>query len=167
MARSPLSPAQRRKESQRERIITEAVRLFQENGGERGGGFDVTTIEAIAERADISVRTFFRYFDTKADVIYLDIKRSLEDFREDIIQRLEVDPPLRAVVNAHLELLANFTSSPVNRSRLALALNSKNWEQRHGLSLKQRRELVTDMLLPYCGSDAEGFRRASMLAMIC
>jgi AcrR family transcriptional regulator len=162
-----LSPAQRRKETQRERIIAEAVRLFQENGGEKGGGFDVTTIESIAERADISVRTFHRYFDSKADVIYLDTERQLEDLREKIVERLEIDLPLRAVIKAQLEILEKFVRNPVNRSRLALALKSKNFEQRYGHWLKLKRELVTQILLAYVSKDAAGYRRASMLAQFC
>lgn len=162
-----LSPAQRRKEAQRERIIAEAVRLFQERGGEAGGGFEATTIDAIAERADISVRSFFRYFDSKADVIYLDTKRALSDFRHTIVQRLAVELPLRAIANAHLELLAGFTSNPVNKSRLALALTSQNWEQRRALWNMQKHELVTETLMPYCGKDAAGCMRAAMSASLC
>jgi len=55
----------------RRRIIEEASRLYHENG-EEVGGVETTTVELICERADISVRTFFRHFDSKLDVIYLD-----------------------------------------------------------------------------------------------
>ena len=42
------------------------ARLYERNGGE-DGGYGQTTIEAMAAAGDISLRTFFRYFEGKAD----------------------------------------------------------------------------------------------------
>ncbi|SEN66258.1 TetR family transcriptional regulator [Nonomuraea pusilla] len=57
---------ERKKARTRETILREAFRLFRERG------YNVTTVEQIAEAAEISPATFFRYFPTKEDLVTLD-----------------------------------------------------------------------------------------------
>jgi AcrR family transcriptional regulator len=64
---------ERRKAKARLDIARVALKLFQENG------YDATTVGDIAEAADYSVRSFYRYFATKEDVVFLDIAFLLED----------------------------------------------------------------------------------------
>jgi AcrR family transcriptional regulator len=61
----------RKKEKGRWALVRTALRLFEERG------FEQTTVEAIAEAADTSPRTFFRYFGSKKDVILVDSARKL------------------------------------------------------------------------------------------
>ncbi|MER6417241.1 TetR family transcriptional regulator [Streptomyces sp. NPDC001137] len=73
-ARSPLSPAdrsqlglrERKKIKTREAIRTATYALIEEQG------YDATTIEQIAERAEVSPSTVFRYFPTKEDIVLTD-----------------------------------------------------------------------------------------------
>jgi AcrR family transcriptional regulator len=53
----------RHKERTRRRLLTEAERLF------RTQGFDETTVEEIAEAADVAKGTFFNYFQSKNSVL--------------------------------------------------------------------------------------------------
>ncbi|MFE3633922.1 TetR/AcrR family transcriptional regulator [Streptomyces cellostaticus] len=73
-APSPLSPADRPRPGLRERkkIKTrEAIRsATYALVGEQG--YDATTIEQIAERAEVSPSTVFRYFPTKEDIVLTD-----------------------------------------------------------------------------------------------
>ncbi|MGI5488585.1 TetR family transcriptional regulator [Microtetraspora malaysiensis] len=57
---------ERKKARTREAILREAFRLFRERG------YNATTVEQIAEAAEISPATFFRYFPTKEHLVTLD-----------------------------------------------------------------------------------------------
>jgi AcrR family transcriptional regulator len=57
---------ERKKAKTRAAIQQEAMRLFRERG------YDGTTVEDIAEAAEVSPSTFFRYFPTKEDVVLRD-----------------------------------------------------------------------------------------------
>ncbi len=58
------SPAQRRREATRARIRDVAVELFREKG------YRAASVAEIADAADISERTLFRYFPAKRDIIF-------------------------------------------------------------------------------------------------
>lgn len=60
-------------------------------------GFDETSIEDIATAAGIGRRTFFRYFPTKADVLFADSPRELARLREGLAA-VEPGESYRAVV---------------------------------------------------------------------
>ena len=57
---------ERKRAKTRAEIQAQALRLFRERG------YDATTVEHIAEAAEVSESTFYRYFPTKPDVVLRD-----------------------------------------------------------------------------------------------
>jgi AcrR family transcriptional regulator len=74
-------------------------------------GYKSTTVEQIAEAADISPSTFFRYFATKEEVVILDL------YDELLIRSLEEQPehlsPLQALKNAMLGGMDQLTEEEI------------------------------------------------------
>jgi AcrR family transcriptional regulator len=105
----PVGLRERKKAKTRAAIREHALRLFREHG--YGG----TTVEQIAEAAEVSPATFYRYFPTKEDVVLQD------DFDVLAMDVFEAQPPglstiaaMRAAV-AHMR--ASLTPAEIERFR--------------------------------------------------
>jgi AcrR family transcriptional regulator len=80
---------ERKKEETRLRIFLAAAELFNEKG------FDATTVDEIAERADVAKGTFFNYFPRKealgnylAEELLVEIERAVADHDRSAEERL-------------------------------------------------------------------------------
>ena len=86
------------REKRSEMMIAEleavALRLFEERG------FDAVTVDEIASEAHISVRTFYRYFSAKEDVLQVKIDRRSEALRAALEARPDDEAPMRSVRRA-------------------------------------------------------------------
>ena len=72
-------------------LVEAAFSLFKELG------FEATTVEQIADRAEVSRRTFFRYFATKESIAFPHHAERLELFEKYLSQRIHGETPLTAV----------------------------------------------------------------------
>lgn len=93
---------ERRKALTAAELEAAAYRLF----GERG--FDNVTVDDIAVEADVSRRTFFRYFASKEDVLLADHFVQLARLREAMASRPEDEPIVTALRNSVLSLTSDF-----------------------------------------------------------
>jgi AcrR family transcriptional regulator len=105
-----LSMGLREKKAQRNRdcIIAEAMALF----GGSGIGYESTTMEAIAEAADISPSTLYRYFPTKDSIVLASLMRNTAKFSEVFAQRVKELPVERALAEAIFAVLAVEDAEP-------------------------------------------------------
>lgn len=83
---------ERKKLETRQALEQAALRLFAERG------FEQTTVEDIAEAADVAVRTFFRYFSSKLDVLFGDVvKDRVSRLRAELAARPRTEPVIESV----------------------------------------------------------------------
>jgi AcrR family transcriptional regulator len=90
----PTSLRQRKREVVRVALSDAAEELFLSRGFER------TTIEQIAHAAGVSRRTFFRYYESKEDVLVERSDRLGERLYAELAARPGEEPPLLAIRNA-------------------------------------------------------------------
>jgi AcrR family transcriptional regulator len=111
---SPDGLRERKKARTRASIREHALRLFREDG------YQHTTVEKIAEAAEVSPSTFFRYFPTKEDVVLQD------DMDIRMIEALEQQPPelgpVAAVRAAARQMFASYTGADMDVLRETTAL---------------------------------------------
>lgn len=100
----------------RERLQVAALELFEERG------YDRTTVGDIAARADLTERTFFRYFTDKREVLF----SGTEEFEKLIVSAVASAPK---------------TMSPLDVVAAALAASSPFFETRRA-TVRKRQALI-------------------------
>ena len=91
---------ERKKADTHNAIRAAATDLFLANG------FEGTTMEMVAESANVSVRTVFRYFPTKEDLFFGAVEDKLADLRE-LLDDRPVGEPVMTSVQVVAELLVS------------------------------------------------------------
>jgi AcrR family transcriptional regulator len=123
----------RKKNETRQALREAAHRLFAEKG------FSATTIDDIAAAADVSRRTFFRYYDSKDDLLRTDAADLLPVVLAALRARPAGEPPLTSIVAALRTIigpegppaLAETLASPLGgiRARLSMIRVLADWER--------------------------------------
>lgn len=131
------------------------------------GGLEALTVEAIADGADISPRTFFNYFAHKEDALVTDAAAAAAALHPQIVARPAEESPLRAIREV---LAANDLFSLMNTERDRTLARQKLVQQhptlvsrqlaQHVLMEKSLSETVAERL----GTDAQTDLRPDLIA---
>ena len=117
-------------------------------------GFDAVTIDDIAAAADVSRRTFFRYYASKEDVILSDHPTRLDELHAALNRRPADEPALTALRHAVLSLAGSYEEQRDHMlARFRLVTDTPALEAR-SLCLQRNWETsVTAMLAERMGVD--------------
>jgi TetR/AcrR family transcriptional regulator, regulator of mycofactocin system len=131
-----------------------ALRLFTEQG------FDETTVDQIATGAGINKRSFFRYFDSKASVLWASFDEEVEALRKELAAA-SPDVPIMAAIRAAVVAVNHYRSEdvPELRTRMNLigstpalyagaAVHYDAWERAISDFAARRAGLPADSLYP-------------------
>src|SRR5690349_4252907 len=95
---------ERKRQATRQRIAATGLRLFLANS------YDTTTLDTIAAEAGISRRTFFSYFKSKEDILFVWQSGGWSVVRDDLLSVSPDEHPLDAVRDVFLRHLAHYTN---------------------------------------------------------
>lgn len=139
---------ERNKARTRDALQAAARRLFTEQG------FAATTVQQIADAADVSERTFFRYFDSKEDLLLPDLATFFAALEGELRGRPPQEHPLDAYLAALITVIDDQSATggmttiapgldPTDPTVVAhLARSFLNWEARLTAVLADRLSTV-------------------------
>lgn len=130
---------ERKRRQTRQRIQQAGLRLFLERG------FEETTLDAIAEAADIARRTFFHYFEGKEDIL-----SSLQDDAEAVLTRsIQAAPadasPFDVVCDGILTMISGFGTQEA-RAIDRLLRSTETLRARKQANYEKQERMVCDVL---------------------
>ncbi len=147
----PVSLRERKKLKTREAIRREAFRLFDENG------YANTTVEQIADAAEVSPSTFFRYFPSKESVLLAD---DMDPVMLEALARQPADlSPVAAFRRAAEETFATMSEDQweVERTRQRLIFSIPEIKAAHYDEYYRTIRMIAGALSQRLGRDPEDF----------
>jgi AcrR family transcriptional regulator len=147
----------------REAIVAAAIDLFDRRG------FDATTVDDIAEAAEVSRRTVFRYFRAKEDILFFDWSDSLAMLRKHMLWA-KAGEPVTAVVRKAAVILSETVARDVERDpqiyrvRLSLIMNTPALMAHYFKLGFEWERAIAETVAPHLPGDPEAALHAHLLA---
>ena len=148
---------QRKKDSSRRAIEDAAWELFAKRG------YEETSINDIAERANVAPRTFFRYFPTKEAVMYPQFEEVLQAVRDEF-RRRPADEPVITSLFESFEKLSGSLEGEASRTRERMEMMKRPGHHPPGTEYFRTRlgEVTAELVLEREGESEEGRMRARL-----
>jgi AcrR family transcriptional regulator len=128
-------------------------------------GFDAVTIDDIAAAADVSRRTFFRYFASKEDVILSDHPKRLDELEAALDRRPADEPALTALRHAVMSMADTYGEERERMLRRFSLMTATPALEARSLCLQRNWETaVTQMLAARMGVDPAQDLRPGVVA---
>jgi len=149
---------ERKKLATRQALEDAALRLFAAQG------YEQTTVEEIAEAADVAVRTFFRYFSSKQDVLFGEVASDrLGRLHTELAARPLTEAPLDSVIAAmeKLDLVGTDEEQQI-LARLDLMRHQPTLRIRYLELINSMRQAIVEFVADRSDTDA----RRDMYALL-
>ena len=151
---------ERRKQAVIDEIVGTAIELFTRNGLEE------TTVDAIADAAGCSRRTFYRYFGSKEDVLFYDLPAAFARLGEVLDGKLaEGIEPWAAVSESVLELISRFADDERPVVRMELWLKEPALQARYMQHVAAAENTIVDSLTRHRGTKPGADDLAQIMAI--
>ena len=122
-------------------VVQAALDLFAQHG------YDLTSVEQIAQAAGVSRSTFFRQFGGKEDVVFADHELVLADLKEWFARGLSTKDPWQAAAEASIHVFEHFAHDPeFARRRYQVVRQVKALREREIVMTSRYERLFTEYL---------------------
>ncbi|MFD7864904.1 TetR family transcriptional regulator [Streptomyces sp. NPDC057682] len=159
-AQPPMGLRERKKLKTRVAIRRATYRLIEAQG------YEATTIEQIAEAAEVSPSTVFRYFATKEDIVLTD---EYDPVMEAVLRSRPADePPLESLRLMMREALGQFVTSEDEelRRRTRLMVEIPSIRARMTETMSDTARMLARVLADRTGRDADDLRVRIFVAAV-
>ncbi len=150
---------ERKRRETYDRIAKAAIKLFLKLG------YEETTMDAIAEAADVSRRSLFHYFSSKEDVLFANQEKFLSAVVEEIRRQPKEWSWPALIESAMVRAIAD-ASSPENIAIDEFVRHTPALQSRYQLKYVYLEQAIASALVERGNSDEASRRRAELLAAI-
>jgi AcrR family transcriptional regulator len=151
---------ERKKERTHEAIRDAALDLFRDKG------YEGTTVDDIAAAADVSPRTFFRYYANKEEVLFSKFDETLEllrDFLYGFPAEVTVGQALRAALN---EFAAVGSVVSADRATFDVFRSNEHLQARYLMSFFRLEQIAAEWIASRAGVPADDFLPRTLAAVL-